>query len=119
MYIFMYNAFMRALSFVTSEEALTAVAQTVRDVRLLRNWTQRELADRSGVSYSTLRRLEDGESIRLADTFRVLEVLGLLGPLVAAVEEVRDRARRDALAYEPEVAERKRAYPSRRDRNDG
>lgn len=107
---------MKALSFVTSEEALTSVAQTVRDLRLLRNWTQRELADRSGVSYSTLRRLEDGESIRLADAFRVLEILGLLGSLVAAVEEVRDRARRDALAYEPKMAKRKRAYPGRRDR---
>lgn len=110
---------MRAISFVTSQEALAAVAGAVRDMRLFRNWTQRELAERAGVSYSTLRRLEDGESVRLADTLSVLEVLGLLGPLVAAIQEVRDEARRNALAHEPGAATRKHAYPSGPGRKNG
>lgn len=110
---------MRAISFITSQEALAAIAKAARDMRLLRNWTQRELAERTGVSYSTLRRLEDGESVRLADTLSVLEVLGLLGPLVATIQEVRDEARRNALAHEPDAAARKHAYPSRSGRGDG
>lgn len=98
---------------MTSNEGLAAIGGVVRDMRLLRNWTQRELAGRAGVSYSTLRRLEDGESIRLSDALQVLEVLGLLGSLVTAIQKVRDRARHDTLASDPEATERKHAYPRR------
>lgn len=107
---------MRAEEYITSHEALAAIAKQVRDMRLLRNWTQRELADRAGVGYSTLRRLEDGASVRLADTLQVLEVLGLLGPLVNSVQEVVDEARRHVLVHKPAAVERKRAYRRRSER---
>lgn len=110
--IFGYNVQMSAISYITPAEALASLGQNVRQIRLLRNWTQRELAARAGVSYSSLRRLEDSASIGLADTLRVLEVLNLLSPLVSGVEETADQARRNALSLAPETAERKHAYPT-------
>ena len=82
---------------------LIALGQAVRDSRLQANWTQDYLASQSGVSKATLRRLESGQSIQLANWLRILEALGLdtdaaLSPStgpdpLAEVARVRDAAR--------------------------
>ncbi|MFT5081355.1 MAG: transcriptional regulator with XRE-family HTH domain [Gammaproteobacteria bacterium] len=65
------------MSTTPQEKRLLALGQAVRDSRLQANWTQDYLAGQSGVSKATLRRLESGQSIQLANWLRILEALGL------------------------------------------
>lgn len=53
--------------------------------RLRRNWTQAELAEEAGVSRSTVRRLEAGESTQMTNLIRILRALRLLPNLEALV----------------------------------
>lgn len=82
---------------------MIALGRAVRDSRLQENWTQAYLATQSGVSKATLRRLEAGQSIQLANWLRILEALGLdtdkaLSPTsgpdpLAEIARIRDAAR--------------------------
>jgi transcriptional regulator with XRE-family HTH domain len=55
--------------------------------RLNRNLTQEALAAEAGVSRSTVRRLEAGESTQLTNLIRILRALGLLANFDALIPE--------------------------------
>jgi transcriptional regulator with XRE-family HTH domain len=57
---------------------LMGIGLRVAAARLQRNITQQKLADEAGVSRSTVRRLEGGESVQLSAFLRVLRALDLL-----------------------------------------
>ena len=56
-------------------------------MRLKQNMSQAELADKSGVSISTIKRMEDGEVKNFESLIRVLRTLGKLDVFVPLVEE--------------------------------
>ncbi len=66
-------------------EVLAELGRRLARSRLDRNWTQTELAQEAGVSRSTVRRLEAGESTQLTNLVRILRALGLLANLDALV----------------------------------
>ena len=72
-----------------SIEALIAeVGHRVKAARLSRNLSQEELARRSSVSRSTIKRLEaGGDSISLGNLLTVLQVLEYIDPLVESLPE--------------------------------
>jgi transcriptional regulator with XRE-family HTH domain len=85
------------------EGQLQALGTSIAAQRLERNWLQRELAQAAGVSLATLRRLEAGQSVQLANWLRVLSALGLLDRLdlllakddpFAALEQQRTQPKR-------------------------
>lgn len=57
---------------------LASIGENIAGERLKRNITQEELATEAGISRSTVRRLESGESTQLTAFIRVLRVLDLL-----------------------------------------
>src|SRR3954453_20965939 len=67
-----------------------ALAEGARDLgawRKLRGLTQAQLADRAGISRSTLRRLEGGDGgVTLENTLRVLRALGILDGFSRALD---------------------------------
>lgn len=65
----------------TDAVILEQIGQRVASARLLCNITQQDLAEEAGVSRSTVRRLEAGESTQLTAFIRVLRVLDLLAGL--------------------------------------
>ncbi|MCP4092328.1 MAG: helix-turn-helix transcriptional regulator [Planctomycetes bacterium] len=65
----------------TDAVVLEQIGQRVASARLQRNITQQDLAKEAGVSRSTVKRLEAGESTQLTAFIRVLRVLDLLAGL--------------------------------------
>jgi transcriptional regulator with XRE-family HTH domain len=59
------------------ESRLAEFGRRIERERLAKNCSQAKLATESGVSLATLRRLEGGQSIALANWIRVLDALGL------------------------------------------
>jgi transcriptional regulator with XRE-family HTH domain len=60
---------------------LASIGESIAKERLKRNITQEELAEESGISRSTVRRLEAGESTQLTAFIRILRALDLLAGL--------------------------------------
>lgn len=71
----------------TDRHVLAEIGQRVEGTRLDMNVTQQRLADESGVSKSTVERLEKGQSVALQSFVRVLRTLGLLGGFMSALPE--------------------------------
>lgn len=67
--------------FGSDGELLARLGQNLAAERLRRNITQDALAQEAGLSRSTLRRLEAGESTQLVALIRVLRALDLLAGL--------------------------------------
>ena len=59
----------------------------MKTVRLKQNMSQEELADKSGVSISTIKRMEDGEVKTLESLIRILRTLGKLDIFIPLVNE--------------------------------
>lgn len=78
---------MRITSQLTDEVVLAELGSRLARTRLERNLTQAELGFEAGVGVATVRRLEDGQSVRLASLIRVLRSLGLLDTLDVLVPE--------------------------------
>ena len=55
---------------LTDTELCSRIAAKIKTVRLRQNMSQAELADKSGVSISTIKRMEDGEVKRQARHLR-------------------------------------------------
>jgi transcriptional regulator with XRE-family HTH domain len=67
--------------------ALAHTADDVRAWRKLRGLTQRQLADRAGVSRDTLARLETGDGgVSTENLLRVLRALGVLDSIETALD---------------------------------
>lgn len=98
------------LSAQTLTDQLKALSGALAHRRLELNWTQDQLAEQSGVSVATLRRLEAGESTQLANWLRVLTALGLVDRLAALAP---DRDPFDDLRAQRGTPERQRASGAR------
>ena len=72
---------------LTDEAILSETGQRVTNRRVDFKLTQAELAKRSGVSKSTVERIEGGASIQLSNFIRVLRVLDLLDNLDRVIPE--------------------------------
>lgn len=62
----------------TPQEVAQELAQRVRERRLERNWTQKSLAERSGVSLSVLKKFELTGKIALESLLKLSLALGAL-----------------------------------------
>jgi transcriptional regulator with XRE-family HTH domain len=97
------------LEIATSARAAQALGSRLEALRLSRNLTQKAVARDAGISISTLKRLEGGDSTSLDSFIRVLIALRLQGylatllpdPTIRPVERVTGRG----------GSERKRASP--------
>ena len=72
---------------LTDIEICNRIAAKIKTVRLKQNMSQVELADKSGVSISTIKRMEDGEVKNFESLIRVLRTLGKLDIFIPLVEE--------------------------------
>lgn len=72
---------------LTDTELCNRIAAKIKTVRLKQNMSQAELADKSGVSISTIKRMEDGEVKNFESLIRVLRTLGKFDIFVPLVEE--------------------------------
>jgi putative transcriptional regulator len=96
-------------SVATSDQIEAALCKRLESVRLSRNITQAQLAEKAGVSLRTIGRLEKGQGISVDTFIRVMTALGIqqnLGsllpdPMVRPIERVGIGG-----------AERKRARPA-------
>ena len=86
----LYNSFLdsirimprSSLSYALISDAalgsLAAIGTRLKDARLLRNWTQADIADKAGLSESSIRKVEAGSPhITVGAYLALLDVLGL------------------------------------------
>ncbi|MDO5749666.1 MAG: helix-turn-helix transcriptional regulator [Rothia sp. (in: high G+C Gram-positive bacteria)] len=66
--------------------ASRTIGEQLRNQRKLMGLTAQMVADRSGITTVTLRRIEQGESVRTDVLFRVLRVLHMLDAVVDATD---------------------------------
>lgn len=103
---------MQINSLLTDTAVVEELGQRLRQTRLGRNLTQRQLAEEAGVSIATIRNLEDGRPTQLVTLIRVLRVLGLLdgldrsvpAPAPSPIEQLRRRGRQRQRASSPRSA---------------
>lgn len=78
---------MKIRSTTRTEAVLAELGNRIQRHRLDRNQTQADLAAEAGVGEATLRRLEGGESVTLANLIRVLRALDHLSGLDGVLPE--------------------------------
>ena len=64
---------------ITVDEVLNVLAGNVRNRRLFLNWTQKTLAERSGVSLGVIKKFEGVGKISLESLLKIALVLDCLG----------------------------------------
>ena len=94
---------------LTDTELCNRIAAKIKTVRLKQNMSQAELADKSGVSISTIKRMEDGEVKNFESLIRVLRTLGKLDIFIPLVEEQLSPNEYYELASKASKPKRKRA----------
>lgn len=71
------------------EALLSEVGVRVRSARLSKNMSQEELALESGLSRSTIKRLESGrDSVSLSNLLSVMQVLGMVNSFIEIFPEI-------------------------------
>ena len=100
---------------LADEMILRKMGEHLRSVRLKQNITQQRLAEDSGVSLSSVKKIENGE-IRSIDSFvRILRTLGKLEVLQPLVEEEQlSPSEYYELAQKTDLKQRKRAASKRK-----
>ena len=66
---------------------LIELGNRLKDIRIKRNMTQRDLAENAGVSFSTVVRIEKGESVNMENFMRTMRVFDFLGNFDLLVPE--------------------------------
>lgn len=66
---------------MSSPDVCLELGRRARTLRLAQNVTQKELAERAGLSFGTVRNLEMGKPISLQNFVQILEALGRVGDL--------------------------------------
>ena len=74
-------------STASSDVIIETLCRRLDEIRLTRNITQAELAERAGVSRSTMARIADGKAISLDSFVRVMQALGLEDHLAALLPD--------------------------------
>lgn len=72
---------------LTDIEICDRIGVKIKTVRLKQNMSQEELADKSGVSISTKKRMEEGKVKTLESLIRILRTLGKLDIFIPLVNE--------------------------------
>ena len=67
-----------ALGRRTPQDVRRVIVRRLREHRIARQWTQREMARRAGIKFETFRAFERTGQISLNRFLRILDVLGLL-----------------------------------------
>lgn len=88
--------------FKTAEELEEQLGQQIRNLRILRNLAQSELAERAGVALNAVKRLESGQTsttkslVKVLKTLNRTEWLGTLAPQVTVnpLQQVTSKAPR-------------------------
>ena len=99
-------------SIATSEQIEEFLYGQLKRIRLSRNFTQTQLAQKSGVAFRTVKRLEGGQSVSLNTFIRVLMALDLQQNLVTLLP---DPTIRPIERVNTGGSERKRARPIQSD----
>jgi putative transcriptional regulator len=74
------------LAIKSQEELLLRLGGKIKRMRLDCNWTREELGKRSGIAYSTLRRLESTGNASMSDYLKALRALGALDELADLIK---------------------------------
>ena len=86
-YVYLYVN-ITIMSLITLNKAQKRITQNMRDLRLGRGLTQKGLAERSGVSVSSLRKFEQKGSISLESSLKLALTLGFMDKLITVTEPV-------------------------------
>lgn len=70
----------------TDKAILQEIGERVKTYRLQANYTQKQLADKAGLSSYTLQKLEYGESANLSTFIQVIRALGQIDQLAKLLE---------------------------------
>lgn len=70
-------------------ESLSEFGLRIKEIRIGACLTQKDLAEKAGVSLSTIRRIEDGQTVQFENILRVLKALNLLSKLEMLVPSQR------------------------------
>ena len=84
-YVYLYVN-ITIMSLITLNKAQKRITQNMRDLRLGRGLTQKGLAERSGVSVSSLRKFEQKGSISLDSFLKLALTLGCMDKLIIATQ---------------------------------
>ena len=82
---------MKIINQFTDDAILSEIGRRITQRRIDFKLTQAELAKKSGVSKSTVERIEAGASVQLSNFIRVFRVLDLLDKLDSIIPEVGSR----------------------------
>ncbi len=74
-------------SLASAQTIIDMLGRQLNEIRLSQNLSQEQLAERAGVSRSTLTRLADGRPISLDSFVRVVQALGLSDHLAALLPD--------------------------------
>lgn len=88
--------------------ALRAIGRRAKQLRLLRNLRQEELASRAGVGVATIHRFEKTGTASIVNVLRIATALGVEAPFATLFETPAYKTLDEALAR-PKLATRKRA----------
>ncbi len=99
------------LNFLRADEIVQLLCTRLRQERLVREWTQAELARRAGVGISTLSNLEAGRNTSVESLVRVAMVLGRTQELTALfapqVQSLDDIQRQERASQRQRIREKK------------
>ena len=73
---------------LSDKQILDRLATRLKDYRIRKQYTQKELAAKSGVSLNSIQNLEQGEMVSLRVLLPVLRALKLTGNLEGIVQDV-------------------------------
>lgn len=69
------------------EVILKELGGRIKDIRIKRDMTQKDLAENAGVSFSTVVRVEMGEGVNMENFMRIIRVFDFLGNFDLLVPE--------------------------------
>jgi len=66
-------------------ESLEEIGMRIKDLRIAACYTQSDLAKKSGISVSSIRRLEAGQSVQFDNVLSVMKALNILSKVEIAI----------------------------------
>ena len=94
---------------ISTKEGIRMISERLRNYRIDYPLTQRQLADRAGVSLRSIQRFEQGEDIQFGNLIKLLNALDLDKNIELLIPDVTKRPS----AYLDKSYKRKRVRPSK------